>query len=81
MDKLNKYETETENDRCPVCNKHPEDLGYKTFISGNTVILLCEKCGVCYVPESIQKAMDEYSKKTKERSSLILPGFQGGIIS
>jgi 5,10-methylenetetrahydrofolate reductase len=73
MDPMNKYDPETADDLCPVCKEHPEDIGYLLLTSGQVVMMCCQKCGVVYVPESIQKAMEAHKQKVKESSNLIIP--------
>jgi hypothetical protein len=67
-----RYDEETKRDKCPVCKQHPEDLGYKFLSSGQVGMMCCEVCGVVYVPESIQKAMEDLKKKI-EGSRIVKP--------
>jgi len=70
-DIINKYDQETMKDRCPVCKKHPEDQKYLMIsISTSFVLLICNVCGVVYVPKSLYEEME---KKAEDKSRLVQP--------
>lgn len=47
---------------CPVCKEDPELCGYTIISGGMAMFLCCKKCGVLYVPKSLQQAMSEVNK-------------------
>lgn len=65
---LNKYRNETKDDKCPICKIHPEDAEYIAIpLAPALVFMICQKCGVVYVPKSFQKEMKKLVEKGESR--------------
>lgn len=65
---LNKYEEETKDDKCPVCKIHPEDAKYIAIpLAPALVFMICQKCGVVYIPKSFQNEMKKFVEKGESR--------------